>query len=310
MLPLVTDHRIETVHADGLHVLEIAIERQVVFVDLLIAIATVIVVRVGLGIHVGGLLTGREVHTAIGVETQVGEEVKFVIHLDVSDERLRFGAVVLHLQQGDGVSRGQRVVGQQPGGVVERLSVVRPLEEASEILLIGLARVAHRVGGIHLRGRTYGAYVGEATFGIHPFEVTVHLEHAAQKRRREVQRGRVTVEARGLEDTVLVRVAHGHAERHRPEASEDTHVVIRREGRAIDLLLPVGVGRAEGLIGVALLAVLAADACAIGVSVHHVERVLDVTHRHVAVVRHAEACLTALYGALLGGDNDDTVRGA
>ena len=297
-------------YADGLHVLEIAIERQVVFVDLLIAIATVIVVRVGLGIHVGGLLTGREVHTAIGVETQVGEEVKFVIHLDVSDERLRFGAVVLHLQQGDGVSWGQRVVGQQPGGVVERLSVVRPLEEASEILLIGLARVAHRVGGIHLRGRTYGAYVGEATFGIHSFEVTVHLEHAAQKRRREVQRGRVTVEARGFEDTVLVRVAHGHAERHRPEASEDAHVVIRREGRAIDLLLPVGVGRTEGLIGVALLAVLAADACAIGVGVHHVERVLDVTHRHVAVVRHAEACLTALYGALLGGDNDDTVRGA
>ena len=84
VLPLVADHDVEVVDAHGLHVLQVAIEGEVVLVNLLKAVAAVVVVREGVGPDVRRLLTGGEVHATVGVDAQVGQEVELIVRFKVA----------------------------------------------------------------------------------------------------------------------------------------------------------------------------------------------------------------------------------
>ena len=76
---------------------------------------------------------------------------------------------------------------------------------------------------------------------------------------------------------------------------------------AVNLVLPVGRGVAETFVGVRALAIVVLDELAILVSVHHVELLRDGADGERAVVSHLRSLVLA---ALLGGDDDDTVRTA
>ena len=65
----------------------------------------------------------------------------------------------------------------------------------------------------------------------------------SKERRREVQAGGVALKLGCLHDTLVVGVAQRNAVRHVLEATRDCDVVVGGNGCAVDLLLPVGVGK-------------------------------------------------------------------
>ena len=86
MLPFVTRHSVEVMNPGRFHILQIRIERQVVLVDFLEAVAAVVIVCERIGAYIRRLLSGREVHPSVGVDTQIGEEVELIIDLEIPDE--------------------------------------------------------------------------------------------------------------------------------------------------------------------------------------------------------------------------------
>ena len=75
------------------------------------------------------------------------------------------------------------------------------------------------------------------------------------------------------------------------------------DGRLIDQVLPVGVCRTQGTVGVAVLAPLAADEVAESGCVEHVDCLLLPAERHATVVRYLDVARVAL----LCRDDDDTI---
>ena len=62
----------------------------------------------------------------------------------------------------------------------------------------------------------------------------------------EVDGTRQTIHVRGLDDTVLVGIAYGHAVRHVGQRAGEADVMVGAYGCAVDFLLPVGVITADG----------------------------------------------------------------
>ena len=166
------------------------------------------------------------------------------------------------------------------------------------------------MGRVHAGGRAYRSGIGKTGLCIHPFQVSVQLQHPVEERGREVERCRVPLEVRRFEDTVLVRITDRYTERRRTQTTVHADVMVGREGNLVDFFLPVGVRVAQRLVCVAAFAVLLLDACAVFVGVHDFDFVFCVTHRDVAVVGDAHFRLAAFERAFLRRDDDHAVRGA
>ena len=235
--------------------------------------------------------------------------MNLVVDVGVADERVALGAVVAQLQHGNGVARGVGVGDRGPLAVVVVRCTGQPLEVSAEVVeTIGLDGVC----GIHAHCVAHGtAGVTVAVLGVHELGVEVHGQVVVKQRRVEVDSSRVALEARGLEDTLLVGVTHRHAIRQvAAHRAGHHHVVVVADGFAEDFVLPVGVVFAQclqgfGLAGVALVEVF--HESSILIAVHHVDGFLLHAQRHATVVRHAGLLAAA---AFLGGDDDDTVRTA
>ena len=104
MLPLVTCHDVEMMHLGKvLHVL--SIERELKVIGVLRA-PTIIAPVVGGGrmtVALVPLLTSREVHSGIHVKVQILNAVNRIVCLNVSNQRLRSGMVVVLFEGCGGV---------------------------------------------------------------------------------------------------------------------------------------------------------------------------------------------------------------
>ena len=77
---------------------------------------------------------------------------------------------------------------------------------------------------------------------IHELSVDVECQVILQQRGVQGDAGRCTLEVRGLQDTVLVGVAHADAVGHITDTTLYGNVMIAGNSGMEDLVLPVGVG--------------------------------------------------------------------
>ena len=78
--------------------------------------------------------------------------------------------------------------------------------------------------------------------GVHELTVDVECQVVLQQRGVQGYTGRCTLEVRGLQDTVLVGVAHADAVRHITDTTLYGNVMVAGYSGMEDLVLPVGVG--------------------------------------------------------------------
>ena len=229
--------------------------------------------------------------------------MNLILHVQVADEVVGTCYDVLVLQQGQRVLRCVGVLGQFPVRVVVG-GALRGLPESAEVLA-HLAVVVDRTRGVDAQGCADGtAGVGIAVVLVHVLSRDVEGQVFVQERGGQVQREVGAAHLRGLDDTVRHVVAGSQSVGHVLGSTAQRDVVIGGDGRAENLVLPVGVGCAQGR---GVQSVDARHQCAVGGAVQCIVLLLYGRHRDVAVVRHL-GYGTAL--TLLGGDDDDTVRGA
>ena len=138
-----------------------------------------------------------------------------------------------------------------------------------EVLVFVISR-GDRLRGVHAGGIADGSLVGIAVVGIHELAVDVELQVVVEERRVQSDTGRGTLEVGGLQDTVLVGVAHAHAVGHVLQATLYGHVVVVRYGTVEDLFLPVGIGVAQQACGVRYLTIVVLDELAVLVGTENV----------------------------------------
>ena len=247
------------------------------------------------------------------MQVQVLKAVDLIVHLHVAHIVVGVGTVKVAVDESHGVGRSQVYLGQRPGGIAKRGSL-SPLPVVVEIVKAGIARV-NGLRGVEAHGCADGVGVGVAVVRIHELTVDVERQVVVEQRGAEVDAGGGTLEVGGLQDTVLIGEACADAVRHVLQAARHRNIMVGRDGRVVDLLLPVGIGSTEevlagrshilpanGLAGIELL-----HEGAVLVAVKHVDVLGNGGHRHVAVVAHLGRRALA---ALLRGDDDDTVGAA
>ena len=227
-----------------------------------------------------------------------------VVELGVADETLGVGLVKLVVQKGDRVHLGLCVA------VIDGL---RALAVVPPPVAVQAVRVIDRLGRIHPDSAADGVLVGETVVHIHQLAVEIDKKMVVKEARAEVDRDGLTLKVGGLEGTVLVMVADGHAVRHAedvalPYPAGHGHVAVNGFTQLVDFLLPVGVLLAEGGVG---------RTSVTEIPFHKVTHLIACQHVHVPCVladasgevrAHVDAFGTL--GTLLGGDHDDTVGGS
>ena len=240
------------------------------------------------------------------MELEILEAVNLVRGLDVADNALGGRALVLLVEQGDGVLGGIGVVDVWPLVVAVRRVFLKPLVITAEVL-------EHLVVGpdglrrVEPYGRTYGVSVGVLRLGNHALAVDVEREVLLEEVRREIERDRGALEVRGLKNTLLTSVADRAAVGEALVAARDSEVVVGTESHAVDLVLPVGVSVAEFLRHVRVLTKETLDESPELVAVQHVNSLLFGRDADVAGVGDHRALAL---DTLLSGDDDDAVRAA
>ena len=233
-----------------------------------------------------------DVVAGVDVEAQVLEAVDAVVQLQVADRAEALGEVVPVVEVGQRVLRGLRVGG----------AAVVPVEQGAVGVVDGLGRVEGD-------GVADGAGVAPVGVLVDALDVGVDGQVLVEELRREVDVQVGALVGTGLEGTLVIVVAGADAERELA-AAVDAQVVVRAQGEAVDLVLPVGVLRAEQALHRLPVVVAGGegpvDVVAELVAVHHVERGDVLLDGGAAFVAHADAAA----GALLGRDDDDAVGGA
>ena len=197
-------------------------------------------------------------------------------------------------------------MGEGPVVVFEGLTVLRPLVVAAKVVVHGVVAL-DGLRGVHVDRSVDGFSIGIARLGQHILGTHVHLEVILEEGRVEVQTGRIALEVGGFQNTLLSRVTQTEAVRHRADTTGKRHVVVVGHSRTIDLVLPVGVGSAQSLVGIGAFAIVGLHKLTEGIAVHHVDGLVLLAHGDVAVVGHLGLHAGT---ALLGGDDNDTVRTA
>ena len=128
-----------------------------------------------------------------------------------------------------------------------------------------------------------------------------------EKRRIEVQGCRNTFEIGSFKDTLLSRIAHRHAVRQVLNRTLHSYIVVVAHGRTVNFFLPIGVGCAQCLCGIAACSVFLRNEIAIFIAVHQFERVALNTNGYTTIIAHLRSHTLA---TLLRGDDDNTIRTA
>ena len=318
-LPLVTTHDVEVVNlGEVLIVLCIRRQREVTLRNLLGAVAAVVGVLRRHGAAHAVLAALRDVGTKRQVQAQVLETVNLVVNVGAADEGTAVGRLLHEVEHGKRVPRGVALVGVGPRVVTVGTSR-GPLEESAEVVQRLGDFVAHHGlvvrRGVSIRilrrveteGCAHSTAVSEQRVGKHALAVEVQRQVVVEQRRVQVNGCRHALEVGAFQRTLLVGITQRDAVGKFLERARQRDVVVMRDGRAVNLLLPVGVGSTEHLVGIALLAPDVLDEVAILCGIHHVERVLVGADGHATGVRHLHALTPATF---LRCDNDDTVRTA
>ena len=308
MLPGVTGHHVEVVDTELLVVVGIQLEQRVgVGVGILfVEVATRHVVasrgyRPESGIFVA--VGTSHVVTQVQVQAQVFEAVNLIVQLHVTQRTPRVVAVgiVVELRQGVDAVVGTYLTAHVPVPVaVEELFV----DAAVGIAEVGFLRRGEGDGAAH------GSRVGIVGLVVDTLGVDVHAQVVIEEFGSHAYREVGTLVVAHLQRSLVVGVAHAHPVGELAfHIAIDTQVLVGREGRAIDEVLPVGIGRThERLYGLqtAGAGIGAAHVVAILVARHHVECRAVLFQTVAGVVAH----LHVVAGALLGGDDNHTVRSA
>ena len=255
----------------------------------------------GIGGHINGTLGTGVVQTQVQVNTEVFEAVDLVVELGVAHKTLGVGNVDLVVEEGHRVLAGHGVAVVNGEGT---LAVVPPA------VAIQTGRVVNGLGGVISHGGTHGTGVGKAVVHIHTLGVEVHRQVLVQEGRSEGDGQGLTGHVGGLEGTVLVVITKRYTPRH-IELGALTYlaghgsVAFQGAGQAEDFLLPVGVFLTQGLVGGAAGTVHMNHQPAEFHTVQHIH-ILGVLAQGAGEV-HVYVNLVVVLGALLGGDDDNTV---
>ena len=145
----------------------------------------------------------------------------------------------------------------------------------------------------------------------HTLTIQVDGQTIVEECRCEVQADGSTIHVGGLQRTIIVQEACADAIRH-AECFVLCHIATRHagvdfltEGSAINLILPVGVGVAQGSHSVGIVSIVGCEELSEGIGIEHVDLLGYGLHRtcHVDVYARLRTCLT-----LLGGNQNHTVR--
>ena len=291
------NQHVDVVNTDFLDVLSIDVALQVVLVRLAITIPAIIVVAVRIWRDNSSLTAFRVVATHICMDVEVFETVNLIVEFDVTDCRLALGSVILEFEQCHRVLRSVGVGGVNPVRVGVAGSY-RVLPVTAKFLDVGI----NRLSWVGIDGCTKHCTIGIAVVCIHVFCTQVDVQVVVEQRRREVESSSEALEARSLNDTLLVGVTQAHTIRHVLCCTGDAHLMVGADSSAINLVLPVGVGSAKTIT---FLTENVLHVVAIFIAGHHVVLLAHLAKRQIAVV--GNLWLRTLT-ALLGGDNNHTVR--
>ena len=175
---------------------------------------------------------------------------------------------------------------------------------AAVLVVDGLQRVV-------LHGLADGTLVGKRVVGEHALTVQVDGQAVVEQRRGEVQAEGPTAHVGGLQRTVIVQQSCAHAIGHAEHlvlghiATRHAGIDFLAEGSAVDLVLPVGVGIAQGCHCVGIVGIVGSEELSEGIGAEHVDLLGHGLHRtgHVDVHARLRASLT-----LLRGNENHTVR--
>ena len=200
-----------------------------------VAVAAVEVVGRSIVGNYGVTLALSHVSTRRSVQLHVGEEMQLVVDVEVADESSHGAASVVHVDKSARVALSCRRV-DRIAACVERLGVSAQLVRAR----------AHGQGGVERSSSPDSVAVVERVLGDRALSVERQLQMVVEETRVEHQTARETLRLVAADDAVLVGVAQRSAERQTlHDVAREREVVVCRERRAVDLVEPVGVRRAE-----------------------------------------------------------------
>ena len=161
--------------------------------------------------------------------------MQLVVDVEVADESSHGAASVVHVDKSARVALSCRRV-DRIAACVERLGVSAQLVRAR----------AHGQGGVERSSSPDSVAVVERVLGDRALSVERQLQMVVEETRVEHQAARETLRLVAADDAVLVGVAQRSAERQTlHDVAREREVVVCRERRAVDLVEPVGVRRAE-----------------------------------------------------------------
>ena len=160
----------------------------------------------------------------------------FIVELHVADEALYRAGIVRV------VNSSHRVA----GGVAQRGTVagVHVLEVATVARKAWLAR-RHRLRGVEQCSTGNLTVVDEAVINDTAFGIDIDAQMIVEQSGAQTHRAGVTLQGVGDDYTLLVEVAIRNAERYFARAASQADGVVVGAAIAKNLVLPVGVGRAE-----------------------------------------------------------------
>ena len=254
--------------------------------------ASCVVILVGFVWHIDVSPAARPVIAERKVGMESRQETEAVVRIEAADGTVDFACGVIVVKQS----------GRIPRGTVDRDAVgIGRLIVAEESIAAGI----HRRAGIVRGTAPDGLRIGKTVVAASAFQIDVQLEAVIQEHGSERDAAGVAGHVVGPQYTVLAARTERQTVRYRTSPAGDAEVVVRSESGMEYFFVPVGV---DTVVEQRLLAVIA-------VSAH--QTVQLVTCNHVSRpggslegVRRGERDLRADgTGALLGGDDDDTVGG-
>ena len=225
--------------------------------------------------------------------------------------------VILLLQRSKRVGSGLFIVGDTPSRVIVITcfgTLVVAAEELIQLVSSGTYYIAICInqltlyGGSRIHGQccAYNATVRIAVIDIHSLGIHIEIQVIIQERRRQTQRSGYTLHIGCLDSTVLICIAERETIRHILRTTRNRNVVIGRDSRAVDLVLPICVRRTQ----IFCFGTLVPQLRRIGaqfIAGQGLQTIGQRTERHVTlVVKFGLATLCTF----LGSDDDDTVARA
>ena len=247
----------------------------------------------------------RHIVTEVQVGTQVFEAMNLVIHLQVSQASSGSAVIVVLLQHGKRIDTGQGIREIRCRAIAFGYGFPGPIPVVTAIIVI------NRLGRVEESGSTHRTAFGKTGLVDGSLHVQVHRQMVIQKLRAKIQGSGISVIVRSAERTLFRIVSHRSTERHKTHLTAHTDVLVGRQARTEDFVLPIG--RLSGILinhGLCRIAqcralrILAEGGFTELVGSHHLHPLVRVFHRKGSGIMYLDTVLRTL----LGSDDDHTVR--